>query len=118
MASNTETPWHVIYSVTETDASAPGGIRHRIVSDACERPDAALIVGTHATVCHLRGGHPALKADAERIVRAVNAHEALVESLSDCVNWLEALRDIGDQGAVDEHVTLSARYALALAEGE
>lgn len=51
--------------------------------------------------------------DAAFIVRAVNAHEALVEALDRTLNWLTSYPGGGALGAYEQ-----AREALSLARGE
>ena len=62
-----------------------------------------------------------LEAEADLIVRAVNAHDALVEALEAMVDNLVQLADSGDAGfwdAEDQECVKQARAALALARGQ
>jgi hypothetical protein len=92
-------PWHI-----DRDDKHPG------IRDAHNNPVAALI--------SIRGEDRVMaEANAELIVRAVNAHDALLNALRLLHDNLAEYQRLNNLGGYDNHDMVAARDAIAKAEG-
>ena len=120
---HTPTPWHTENS--PGDWGLPGSVS--VFGDGKE------VCSTEYTTPYCVGasrsdiaGYDRAQADAALIVRAVNAHDALVEALQAVNDWLQGLEDGAEEGdplkAIRERAHAPIRKtigaALTLAEKE